>query len=48
MALVLGTLGLAFTIGLRGWRRHGVRLALAVALLSVLTAVLFVLVPVLL
>ena len=47
MAMVLGTLGAAFVIGLRGWRRHGLRLARAAAVLSVVTAVLFVLLPVL-
>ena len=47
MALVLGTLGIAFVVGLRGWRRHGLRLALVAAVLSVVTAVLFVLAPVL-
>jgi hypothetical protein len=48
MALVLGTLGIAFVIALRGWRRHGLRLALAVAVLSAVTGLLFLLVPVLL
>jgi hypothetical protein len=47
MALVLGTLGAAAVIGWRGWRRHGLRLALAAAVLSGITAVLFVLLPVL-
>ena len=45
MALVLGTLGFAFVIGLRGWRRHGQRLALTAAVLSLLTALLFVVLP---
>ena len=45
MALVLGTLGVAVVIGFRGWRRHRLRLALAAAVLSLLTAVLFVLLP---
>lgn len=47
MAMVLGTLGVAVRIGLRGWRRHGLKLALAAAVLSVVTAALFLLVPVL-
>jgi hypothetical protein len=46
MALVLGTLGVAVVIGLRGWRRHGLRLALTAAVLSIVTGVLFVLLPV--
>ncbi len=44
-ALVLGTLGVAAVIGLRGWRRHHLRLALAAAVLSLLTAVFFVVLP---
>ncbi len=48
MALVLGTLGAAAVIGFRGWRRHGFRLALAAAVLSTLTGVLFVVLPALL
>ena len=47
MALVLGTLGVAVVVGLRGWRDHHLRLALTTAVLSVLTAVLFVVLPVL-
>ena len=47
MAMVLGTLGAAVVIGLRGWRRYGQRLALTAAVLSALTGVLFVLLPVL-
>ena len=47
MALVLGTLGVAVVIGLRGWRRHGLGLALAAAVLSILAGVAFVLLPVL-
>jgi hypothetical protein len=46
MAMVLGTLGAAVVIGLRGWRRHGLRLALAAAVLSACTAVAFVVLPV--
>ena len=45
MAMVLGTLGAAVAIGLRGSRRHGLKLALAAAVLSVLTGLLFVLLP---
>ena len=45
MAMVLGTLGAATVIGWRGWRRHGLRLALAAAVLSVLTGAAFVLLP---
>jgi hypothetical protein len=45
MALVLGTLGVSVVVGFRGWRRHGLRLALAAAVLSLLTAALFVLLP---
>lgn len=45
MAMVLATLGTAVVIGLRGWRRHGQRLALAAAVLSAVTAALFVLLP---
>ena len=48
MAMVLGTLGVAVVIGLRGWRRHGLRLALTAAVLSALTGVLFVVLPALL
>ena len=47
MAMVLGTLGAAALIGLRGWRRHGLRLALTTASLSLLTAAAFLLLPVL-
>jgi len=47
MAMVLGTLGAAVVIGWRGWRRHGLRLALTAAVLSALTGALFVLFPVL-
>jgi hypothetical protein len=47
MAMVLGTLGAAVVIGFRGWRRHGLRLALTAAVLSLLTAAAFVLLPVL-
>ena len=46
MGLVIGTLAVSVVIGLRGWRRHGLRLALAAAVLSLLTAVLFVVLPV--
>ena len=46
MAMVLGTLGVAAVIGWRGWRRHGLRLALIAAVLSVLTGAAFVLIPV--
>ena len=45
MAMVLGTLGAAVVIGLRGWRRHGLKLALAAAVLSVVTGVFFVVLP---
>ena len=45
MVLVLGTLGASVRMGLRGWRRHRLRLALAAAILSTLTAVLFVVLP---
>lgn len=45
MAMVLGTLGTAIVIGLRGWRRHGLKLALAAAVLSMITAAAFVLLP---
>lgn len=48
MAMVLGTLGVAAVVGFRGWRRHGLRLALAAAVLSILTGLLFVLAPALL
>ena len=48
MAMVLGTLGVAALVGLRGWRRYGLRLALATAVLSVLTGILFVGLPVVL
>ena len=48
MSMVLGTLGFAAFVGLRGWRRHGSRLALTTAVLSVLTGVLFVVLPALL
>lgn len=48
MAMVLGTLGVAVAVGLRGWRRHRLRLALTAAVLSILTGLLFVLAPVLL
>ena len=48
MAMVLGTLGVAVVAGLRGWRRHGSRLALTAAVLSVLTGIAFVLLPALL
>lgn len=47
MAMVLGTLGVAAAIGFRGWRRHRLRLALVAAVLSLVTAVAFVLLPVL-
>lgn len=47
MALVLGTLGAATVIGYRGWRRHHQRLALTAALLSALTGLAFVVLPVL-
>jgi hypothetical protein len=47
MAMVLGTLGAAVVVGLRGWRRHGLKLALTIAVLAILTGVAFVL-PVLL
>ena len=46
MGLVLGTLGAAALVGLRGWRQHGLRLALTTAVLSIVTGVLFVLAPV--
>jgi hypothetical protein len=45
MAMVLGTLGVGVVYGLRGWRRHGLRLALAAAVLSVVNGVLFVVLP---
>ena len=45
MAMVLGTLGVAAVAGMRGWRRHGSRLALTAAVLSVLTGIAFVLLP---
>jgi hypothetical protein len=45
MVMVLGTLGAAVVIGLRGWRRHGLKLALTAAVLSILTGVAFVLLP---
>jgi hypothetical protein len=46
MAMVLGTLGVGVVYGLRGWRRHGLRLALAAAILCIVTGVLFVVLPV--
>lgn len=45
MGLVLGTLGASVAIGLRGWRRRRLKLALAAALLSLVTAAAFVVVP---
>jgi hypothetical protein len=45
MGMVLGTLGAAAVVGLRGWRRHGQLLALIAAVLSIVTGVLFVLAP---